>query len=68
MNNYVKYEYLKESIEFGNYDIMFPQTPVSKKVSIEIEIYALMKCAFTPDMTYLASSGQVECSHTYPGI
>ena len=37
MNKYVKYEYLKESMEFGTYDIMFPQTPMTKKVSIDFD-------------------------------
>ena len=57
MNNYVKYEYLKESIEFGNYDIMFPQTPVSKKVSIDFDADAKLSTYFNEFIRFLLDVG-----------
>ena len=57
MNNYAKYEYLKEDIEFGNYDIMFPQTPVSKKVSIDFDADANLSIYFNQFIRFLLDVG-----------
>jgi|TARA_A100001201_G_scaffold142600_1_gene141226 hypothetical protein len=57
MNNYVKYEYLKESMEFGTYDIMFPQTPMTKKVSIDFDADANLSTYFDQFIQFLSDVG-----------
>lgn len=57
MKNYVKYEYVKEEIGWGNYDIMFPQTPLKKEVSIKFETDAKLSLYFDEFIQFLLDVG-----------
>ena len=57
MSDSVKYIYEKEYLDWGTYDLMYPQTPFKKSITVEFKTDAKLKQYFGEFIHFLQDVG-----------